>query len=176
MGMLWQQESADQPSWRSLPTGSFGEPRNDEARLPFHLRQFGQGNDTIVALIARRGQSIFVNGEPLIGQLRILRHQDEILDGLTRCYYSAESRPCASVFRLVEGDRRPKCGICRGTIEDGQVVVACPRCGRVFHQIPADENSSAKECWTYREKCLCEHPTALGEDATWRPEQEECCA
>ena len=175
MGVLWKNELTDKAAWQAVPIGELAEQGGGHAKAIFHLWQFGQGNEALVALFARLDQTVYVNGELLIGQLRILRHQDEILAGPWRYYYSAESRPCISAFRLAEGGRQPKCGVCRGVIEDGQAVVVCPRCGRAFHQIPAEENFPAKECWTYRDKCLCEHPTDLGEGATWRPEQEEFC-
>ena len=175
MSVLWQKELCDNPTWKSLPVNYFADHGAADASPPFHLRLFGQGTDAVVALLSPLELPVYVNGDYLIGGLRILQNQDEILAGLQRYYYSAESTPLVSVYQLAPGGRRPKCGVCRGVIEDGQSVVVCHRCGRVFHQLLAGENLPAKECWTYRAKCLCDHPTDLGEGATWRPEQEECC-
>jgi hypothetical protein len=108
----------------------------------------------------------------LLGGLKVLGHRDEILVGGELFCYSAQSRPVVIEFTLAEGGRRPRCGVCRMEIEDGQAAVACPQCGRVYHQIDAAGEQAAKQCWTYLPTCLCGHSTALGEDGAWRPDQE----
>src|SRR5688572_7910219 len=100
MSVLWQKELGDNPTWKSLPVNHCAAPGTDDASPPFHLRQFGQGTDAVVALLAPWELPVFINGDSLIGGLRILQHQDEILAGLQRYYYSAESRPLVSIYQL----------------------------------------------------------------------------
>ncbi len=140
------------------------------------LARFGdRGGSHGVALLVRDGLSIWVNGHPVLGGLKILAHRDELLaaDGRT-FYYSDESTPVVCPFALQTGTRRPRCAVCRQSVEDGQLVVACPRCGRVFHQIPPRDAQQAKHCWTYTPQCLCGHPTSMDAGATWHPEKELC--
>jgi hypothetical protein len=135
---------------------------------------FGSGGDVGAALLSADDVAVWVNGERVLGGLKVLLHRDEILVGGELYYYSAQSRPVVAAFALVEGQRRPRCGVCRMAIEDGQAAVCCPQCGRVYHQIEAAGEQAAKLCWTYRPACLCAHPTGLGEDDAWRPDKEEC--
>lgn len=163
----------DQQRWCSEPIGDgecsipAAEPR------PFSLLPFGpQANRQTALLVPATGQAC-VNGNPVIGHVKVLAHQDEILIGSARWYFSSEAQPQLSEFRLGEGQRRPKCGVCRANLEDGQQCVVCPRCGRVFHQIDAQDGRPEKHCFTYREHCLCGHPTALGNDHLWQPDEDD---
>jgi len=126
------------------------------------------------ALLVRPGVRVRVNGEPVLGDLRLLEHRDEVLIGSVRVYFSQEATPAVVAFHLAEGQRPPICPICRGPVRDG-MAVQCPGCGRWFHQRPASDDQPAKPCWTYAPTCrFCSHPTALTSDAAWQPEQEEC--
>jgi hypothetical protein len=137
------------------------------------LATFGSGGDAGAAILAPSDAAIWVNGETVLGGLKVLAHRDEILvDGELYCY-SAQSRPVAAAFALAAGQRRPRCGVCRMAIEDGQAAVGCPQCGRIYHQLEAAGEQAAKLCWTYRPACLCRHPTGLGEDDAWRPDKED---
>jgi hypothetical protein len=125
------------------------------------------------ALLVLAGTPAWVNGDPVVGGLRVLVHRDEIVVGSELYCYSAHSRPIVSAFTLAAGARRPRCGVCRMAVEDGQAAVACPQCGRLYHQLEAAGEHGAKLCWTYLPACLCGHPTALGADEPWRPDRED---
>ena len=115
-----------------------------------------------------------VNGQAILGGLRVLEHKDEVLLSETRLYFSMESNPIVAVYRLFENGRAPICPICRGPIRDGMQAVQCPGCGRWFHQLDAEGDRLAKTCWTYAPKCrFCSHPTAFDTESAWRPEREE---
>ena len=129
--------------------------------------RFGAGDERRTALVLPPGVAARVNGRPVLGGLRVLEHKDEVIFGRSRLFCSAESAPVVVVFRRAEGARSPTCPLCRGPVRDGDRAVQCPGCGRWFHQ--AD-----KPCWTYAPTCrFCNHPTALGGEAGWRPERED---
>jgi hypothetical protein len=135
---------------------------------------FGAGNERGTALLLPPGMAARVNGRPVLGGLRILEHKDEVISGRSRFFYSAEATPLVVVFRREGETRSPTCPLCRGPIRDGEQAVQCPGCGRWFHQTDAAEGKPAKPCWTYAPTCrFCNHPTALGGAAGWRPETEE---
>lgn len=167
MSTFWHLQSGEAgPTWRALPI-------TEVVDLPFELRTVGQGSEVAMALLLSPGKSGFVNGEPLLGGLRLLNHRDEVVTPGERYYYSAQSKPLVAIHRSAPDARRLKCPVCRMAIEDGQAVVACPQCARVYHQIDAEGDRQAKHCWTYRQACMCSHPTSLADENVWRPEQEE---
>jgi hypothetical protein len=115
-----------------------------------------------------------VNGQAILGGVRVLEHKDEVLLAETRLYFSMETAPVTTAYRLSEDGRPPICPICRGPICDGMRAVQCPGCGRWFHQLDAAGDRLAKSCWTYAPTCrFCSHPTAFDAVAAWRPEKEE---
>jgi len=125
-------------------------------------------------VVLPRGVVARVNGRPVLGGLRVLEHKDEVTLGPLRLFYSAESTPVVIVFQPPEGARLPTCPLCRGPVRAGDQAVQCPGCGRWFHQTNAADGKPAKNCWTYAPTCrFCNHPTALGGDAGWRPERED---
>jgi hypothetical protein len=125
----------------------------------------GAGRGT--ALLAPPGKVVHVNGRRVWSGLRILHHKDEIQVDGRRLFYSAEMQPRVGIYEACAGAAR-KCAVCRMSIKDGDPIVACPGCSRLYHQ------SEAKPCWTYRERCVfCSHPTSLTGEAAWQPEQEE---
>ncbi|HWG47327.1 MAG TPA: hypothetical protein VN688_31480 [Gemmataceae bacterium] len=127
-----------------------------------------------MGLLVRTGLLVRVNGQPVIGGFRVLDHRDEILLGRRRFFFSAESTPIRVAFRLEDEGRSPACPVCRGLLRDGEQAVRCPGCNRWYHQIEAGEGQRGKPCWTYAQNCrFCHHPTALTENAGWRPEKEE---
>lgn len=134
---------------------------------------FGHGSERGVALVAAAAANVLAGGQPVVGGLRVLEDKDEILVGCQRLYFSTESQPELTRFALAAGVRRPKCAVCRFPLEDAQLSVTCPQCGRVYHQIPAEGEQSAKPCWTYRPQCLCGHSTSLSGEPSWRPEMLE---
>jgi len=124
-------------------------------------------------LLARDGVWVRVNGEPVLGGMRILEHKDEVLVEEIRLVFSQESTPVLVNFTATAGQRLPTCPICRGPIRDGMQAVQCPGCGRWFHQLTA-EGQPAKPCWTYAATCrFCQHPTAFTAESAWRPDREE---
>jgi hypothetical protein len=133
---------------------------------------FGAGAGRRAALVVRPGVAARVNGRPVPGGLRVLAHQDEISLSGKRLFFSTHSRPRVVTFRLAAGQKRPRCGRCRGLLEDGQDSVCCPGCSRWFHQLPASGDRPAKHCFTYDARCLCSHPTSLEEDGLWQPEED----
>ena len=115
-------------------------------------------------LLVRDGVRVRVNGEPVPGGVRVLDHRDEILVGGDRLLFSAQTAPLVTAFASEPDQRLPVCAVCRGPVREGMRAVACPGCGRWFHQL------DDKPCWTYAPTCrFCQHPTPLDEAATWRP-------
>jgi hypothetical protein len=138
------------------------------------LCRFGRGSEGGVALLVRRGLRALVNGQAVLGGLRVVVHKDEVLLGQSRFFFSAEAVPVVARFRLEAGSRAPTCPTCRGPLRDGEEAVQCPGCRRWYHQIAAQANEKGKTCWTYAPTCrFCTHPTSLGGEPVWRPEQEE---
>jgi hypothetical protein len=174
MGTIWQEQGGADGHLSWTPADASIVIR--EPPLGLRLVPFGAGADGGMALmVPPRTVAVWVNGESIVAGLRVLEHRDEILCGDSRWYYSAESRAEVKTYVLPAGERRPRCGVCRSPLDDGQPAVACPQCGRLYHQIAEQAAAPAKPCWTYRPECLCGHPTALDESALWRPDKEACC-
>ena len=176
MATLWRRQIGDDgATWlaHAIEVGALRDGNGAFADSSILLTTFGSGSESGTAILAPLEVAIWVNGETVLGGLKVLRHRDEILVGSELYCYSAQSRPVVSAFALAEGERRPRCGVCRMAIEDGQAAVACPQCGRIYHQLEAAGEQGAKLCWTYKPACLCGHPTGLGEDDAWRPDKEE---
>lgn len=133
----------------------------------------GRGTKPAFALIAH-AQSARVNGEPLTAGIRILRDRDEILcaDG-SRLWFSAESVAEVSLFDDGRdhaddgGSTSPVlCPRCRGAIEHGDEVVACPSCGLFYHWL------ESRRCYNFHRECVgCEGATVdVGDPAfAWTP-------
>jgi hypothetical protein len=120
------------------------------------------------ALLVRPGIRVRVNGELVLGGLRVLEHKDEVLAGWVRLCFSGETAPILVSFAPADKQRTAVCPICRGPIREGMQAVQCPGCGRWFHQL------DAKPCWTYAPTCrFCNHPTSFAAEAGWRPDREE---
>jgi hypothetical protein len=169
MSSIWRQLDG---GWHSLPLGE-GASATAEDVPGVRFFRYRRGPEGGTVLIVRPGERVWVNGQPVLGGLRVLQHRDEILAGRVRLYFSAETTPLVVVFRLKQGARSPTCPVCRGAIKDGDLVVQCPGCSRWYHQLEAAGDRPAKKCWTYAETCLCQHPTSLSGAPVWRPEMEE---
>jgi len=169
MSTLWR-KSADK-HWHAEAIESSTEAPPLESR-PFRLVPFDEGNNRNVALILSDSHQGWVNGNTIIG-LKVLDHRDEIHIAGRRWYYSSESQPRRAIFQLDPNTRRPRCVVCRVPIEDGDTIVACPRCGRLYHQLEAGDERPDKPCYTYRDRCLCGHATSLDGEGLWRPDEEE---
>ena len=161
--------------WRQSPEGVWETiSLSREAGRPFLLDAdaalvgVGRGADRTVALLPRGAAAARVNGLPIIGGLRVLDHQDEILIGRQRFIFSTESTPQLARFHHQGEGKRPSCPICRGPLADGDDAVQCPGCGRWYHQL------AMRPCFTYAPQCrFCRHPTALTGGAVWHPEQDD---
>ncbi len=174
MSSLWYETGGQaNPAWQAIELDADVVDLAATLELPLRIAKLGGSESSHeVALLVRGRPAAWINGRPLLGGLAILAHRDELLiDGRT-LFYSDETLPVVRTFELAHDKRRPRCPVCRQNVEDGQCIVACPRCGRVFHQINSSESSEARMCWAYRPACLCGHPTRLDPDAVWRPEKE----
>ena len=167
----------------SLPIGL----SDNGKRNPFVVK-YRNGNRSRFVLFDPT-HSLLVNGNLVSEGIRVLRHKDELQAGAQRLYFSAESAPVVETFALSNGaesdaaatanaaPRRPRCPTCRKLIEDGQAVVRCPGCQRVYHQIAGDGESVDKRCWSYSSECrFCSHPTSMSGEGAWRPQDDPACA
>ena len=171
MSVVWR-EMPDQ-TWRALPLRQ-GQPLTAEELDAVGVQLCDLGSERGALLMVRPGVWVRVNGQAILGGVRVLEHKDEVLLAETRLYFSMETAPVVTAYRLAEGGRPPICPICRGPIRDGMRAVQCPGCGRWFHQLDAEGDRPAKSCWTYAPTCrFCSHPTAFDAEAAWRPEREE---
>lgn len=174
MSSLWYEagENGDL-TWRAIELDAEVIDLAATLELPLRIAKLGGGEGSHeVAMLVRGRLAAWINGRPVSGGLKILAHRDELLIGGRTLFYSDETLPVVRSFELADGKRRPRCPVCRQSVEDGQSIVGCPRCGRVFHQINFTEVNEAKLCWSYRTACLCGHPTQLDPDAAWRPEKQ----
>ncbi len=124
------------------------------------------------ALLTRPHLSARVNGEP-VGTVVVLEHRDEVrIAGQCWCF-SQHSRPQISLFHPEVGRRPRKCALCSVVLQDGDMVVVCPGCGRFYHQLDATADTEAKHCFTFQAQCRhadCAHPTDLSGSGGWQPE------
>jgi hypothetical protein len=126
------------------------------------------------ALFAQPGVWVRVNGEPVLGGMRLLEHKDEVLVWGVRLCFSRETAPIVVRYRPAEGQRLPVCPICRGPVRADMQAVQCPGCARWFHQLDAEGERHAKPCWTYAPTCrFCNHPTSFAAEDAWRPDRED---
>ena len=170
MSNLWRQSAG---AWEAMPL-----PGEADRIVPLagHVAvvAFGRGADRVVVLLARPGAVVRVNGLPMLGGLRLLDHQDEILIGRERFYFSGKSTPRVTVFRHEGDGRRPACPVCRGPLIDGEDAVQCPGCGRWYHQSEPREGARGRPCFTYADQCrFCSHPTKLSGETVWRPDGDD---
>jgi hypothetical protein len=169
MSCVWQEQRPGRWTARAVTAGRTlaGEELGVAGLGVMELRQGG------AALFVRPGLWVRVNGEPVLGGLRLLEHKDEILAGSARLCFSREAAPVVVRFSSA-GQRNPVCPICRGPVREGMQAVQCPGCGRWFHQREAEDDRPAKPCWTYAPTCrFCTHPTSFAAEAAWRPDREE---
>jgi len=168
MSCIWQERTG---RWEARAVVAGRVLPGEELDVPgVGVVPLGQG----AALLVRPGVSARVNGEPVLGGLRLLEHKDEVLVGARRLFFSAEATPVVAVFHLPEGQRPPICPVCRGPVREGMQAVQCPGCGRWFHQRETTAQQPAKPCWSYAATCrFCNHPTSFAAEAAWRPDRED---
>lgn len=171
MSTLWR-KSAD--GWQSVPLDGCARLSQGIDVAGVEIVRVGRGSDAGAAVLVRAGTWARVNGQPVLGGIRVLDDKDEILAGGSRLFFSAQSSPVVVTFRAEVGVRLPTCPVCRGPIREGQRAVHCPGCPRWYHEgEPTDENP-ARRCWSYAATCsFCHHPTSLAEDAIWMPDRDE---
>jgi len=131
---------------------------------PIIHRWQDQAQETWV-LMTPQDVPVIVNGNQVLGGIKVLENRDEIRFGGTnfRFYYSAEQ--LARIDRFEGGERTMTCPRCSQEILEGNAVVECPLCGVLHHQ------SEQYPCWTYAEHCaLCNQSTALDMGYQWTPE------
>lgn len=139
----------------------------------FRVVPFRDGAQAGYVLIVGARVEMRVNGAIVVGGIRVLQHKDELSFGSRRLFFSTEAVPVIEAYRHDDARRRPRCPVCRAEIADGQSVVRCPRCARIYHQMSVMDEAAAKPCWTYCPECrFCNHPTSLSGQAAWRPDQE----
>ena len=170
MSTIWTQSTTG--DWQPRPL-----PATGTAALTLAagvvVTGFGAGAERGAALLTAINSSVRVNGRPTRG-LWILMHRDEVSTADERWYFSAQSPAVVVPFLLAAGQRRPKCPLCRDSLDDEQLAVECPGCGRWYHEIPAEGDRPARGCWTTVEACrFCQQPTALDGAAVWRPDWED---
>lgn len=173
MSCVWQETAAKQ--WHALPLPPGKVLTGPELGAEgVQLVALTQGGERGAILMVRPGLWARVNGQPVLGGLRVLEHRDEVLVGDARLFFSLETTPTVVVFQAPAGTRPPTCPVCRGPIVDGSQAVQCPGCGRWFHQADAVDGRPAKPCWTYAPTCrFCAHPTPFSAEAAWSPDREE---
>jgi hypothetical protein len=135
---------------------------------------FRDGNRPCHVLLTGADLSVLVNGTRVVGGIRVLQHKDELLVDSERMFFSAESAPIVEVYMHDNSRRRPRCPTCRAEVLDGQPIVRCPGCSRIYHQIDGIDDLPAKPCWTYSPKCrFCQHPSSMSGAPTWQPDEQD---
>lgn len=171
MSALFLRDSAG--AWVYRPAAQASAVDADAFGRDGRLTSFTRGGLAGSALLVRSGAVAFVNGVPVLGGLQVLEHRDELLVAGVRAFYSVESKVEPTTYQVADG-RVVKCVLCRTPFVSGQdTIVKCPQCGRCYHHMEADADRPAKLCWTFRETCLCGHPTRLSDEPLWRPDVED---
>jgi len=169
MATLWEMQ--DDASWKCLTLeiqAHSPSPSGAIRLVPFD----GQGKRE-TALLVEPPAPAYINGDPVLGNLHVLQHQDEIMAEGRRFYFSFESHPEVVSYHAQDGQKPVRCPVCRQSFQEGQCVVKCPGCGRVYHQIESSGEQHAKKCFTYYETCkFCGHTTSLSGEPSWQPETE----
>lgn len=107
-------------------------------------------------------ETVYVNGSPLVGGVRVLRDRDEIRVGLRRVFFDEEEP--ARVVPFPGGAQPVHCPRCLRPVSAGEPAVHS-RCGVWHHQ--TDEFP----CWTYSPSCSqCDQPSALDAGYAWSPD------
>lgn len=167
MAHLWLRDAAGE--WAVLPLAGAVDlghrpPRAEAGEAAVVLRPLAGGSGW--ALVARSGAGarVRVNGEPLLGDLRVLADRDQLRLGDEALYFSTENP--ARVEPLAQAERPLACPRCRQTIAPATPAVRCPACGVWHHQ------SEELPCWTYAPTCaLCPRSTDLQAGLQWSPEE-----
>jgi hypothetical protein len=169
MPVLWIQHEQEQ-RWSPVPLNGEAvalpiDPEQQASaevdRASAVLLPLSGGSDRF--LIAGSDAAVWINGDPLVLGIRVLRDRDVIRVGAGECVvYSAEALPSVVSF---DEQRQVPCARCKTDITAGFLAVRCPKCGAWHHQ------GGDLLCWTYTEKCAgCDQPTAMDGCYHWTPE------
>lgn len=171
MAVFWIHDECER-EWRPVPLA--GRPvwlAAGSARVEMAPHPPAEGLAAVIvpcdaggwAIASRPGVGVWVNGDPLLLGLRVLRDHDAIRVGAGEVvFYSGEAIATVVPFA---GPRAIPCARCRRDIELQAPAVECPRCHSWHHQV---EDS---ECWTYAPTCgQCDQPARVNGEYQWRPE------
>ncbi len=127
----------------------------------FRCRQ--EGHERWI-LLGGGGRTVWINGLPLTGGIRVLEDRDEIrIDETGSLFFSSEVRAVIEPFP--GGDDPVHCARCKSAIEQGTPAVRCPAC-EIFHH-----ESEERPCWRYRDFCsTCDQITDLDAGFRFTPE------
>ena len=169
MATLWKNTEA---GYEATQVG--GEDVYSELPAAGRITEYCGGNRPEHVFMSDVAVNARVNGAAVIGGFRVLQHKDEIVIDGQQMFYSAESKPEVEIYQHEGTLRRPRCPICRAKFEDGESVVRCPGCARMYHLSEATKKTAEKPCWTFSPTCrFCEHPTSMSGEPSWRPDEEE---
>ncbi len=175
MATFWEQQEGrfESIALEDVASGTKSHAIAQERQHRFRIVSFRNGRRPGFALIAKAETPVLVNGAPVIGGLRILRHKDEMLSGSQRMFFSAEAQPVMQIYEPEESGRPVRCPVCRSELRAGDSIVRCPGCQRAYHQAADAGESAAKRCWTYAAECrFCQHPTSMSGRPSWRPDED----
>lgn len=106
-------------------------------------------------------ESVRINGLPLFGGVRVLRHADELRAGARHAFFADDDPPQVAPF--AGADPAPRCPRCTRPVDAGTPAVRS-RCGLVMHQ------SDAWPCFSHAPCPQCPESTDLSATAVWSPE------
>ena len=144
------------------------------------------GSQLQTLLLKPASQRVWLNGEPLLTDARVIRSRDEILidlaepsdrgdgdagleksdhsNGSLRLFFDDESLAQVEAF-IPSDDESADCPRCQQPILEGCSSVRCPSCGVACHE------TRSLNCWTYTSDCpTCGANTDLSGDP-WSPMQ-----
>ena len=149
MATLWKESESDTADrFEPMPiTDGLLQDKSQagEVRI-FPLRD---ANRPSHVLVAAHPLGVLVNGVRIVGGLKTLKHRDEITFGGQRFFYSSETTPVVGIYSHEASGkgtgRRPRCPICRAEILDGESIVRCPGCTRMYHQCASNDENATQE-------------------------------
>ena len=129
------------------------------------LPQTNGGRPNNWLLLWQANTKVNVNGIPISSGIRCLEEKDEITVGSNHPVYFTREEP-ARIKEFPGSDREIKCAFCGRPIEETHLVVECPGCGYLFHEM------EDRQCFTYDTTCRhCKNSTELDADPSWTPEE-----
>lgn len=164
MAHLWKQsrvDGEDDPVWTAEAL-EMDRPVVLSAAVPGAPTLLHAGTGDAWLLVGGDHAGVAVNGVRVHAGARMLADRDEIRTaGGERLFFSTER--LAAAGRFPGADKPAFCPRCKQTIDAGAAAVRCPACDRWYHQ---DDDLP---CWTYNDRCMCDHPTGLDAGFRWSP-------